>query len=140
LDWIWLRIEISGGLLWTRYWTFGFRKMLGSSWGAAQLDHPKGGLSSVSEWVIVCLMMLSVSQFTRVYICHIKLYGQGCKLYSFCHFIRILQSNIFLDIWPLLRAQGQISHIYTVIDHTTYANYSYPCIFHTQPFRNHETY
>jgi hypothetical protein len=26
----------SVGLLWTRYWTFGFHKMLGSSWGAAQ--------------------------------------------------------------------------------------------------------
>jgi hypothetical protein len=29
---IWLRIGTSGRLLWTRYWTFGFKKMLGSCW------------------------------------------------------------------------------------------------------------
>jgi hypothetical protein len=32
VDWIDLaQIGISGGLLWTRYWTFGFHKLLGSS-------------------------------------------------------------------------------------------------------------
>jgi hypothetical protein len=30
-------IRFDVGLLWTRQWTFGFRKMLGSSWVAAQL-------------------------------------------------------------------------------------------------------
>jgi hypothetical protein len=45
---IWLRIGTSGGLLWTRYWTFGFHKMLGSYWGAAQLAAPQG-LSSVGR-------------------------------------------------------------------------------------------
>jgi hypothetical protein len=40
-----LRIGSSGRLLWTRYWTFGFRKILGSSWVAA----PREGLSSVSK-------------------------------------------------------------------------------------------
>jgi hypothetical protein len=44
VDWIWLRIGTSGGLLWTRYWAFGFHKMLGSSWAA-----PQEGLSSVSK-------------------------------------------------------------------------------------------
>jgi hypothetical protein len=44
-----LRIGTSGGLLWTRYWTFGLHKMLGSSWGAAQLAAPREGLSSVSK-------------------------------------------------------------------------------------------
>jgi hypothetical protein len=33
----WLRIGTSGGVLWARQWTFGFHKMVGSSWVAAQL-------------------------------------------------------------------------------------------------------
>jgi hypothetical protein len=44
-----LRIGTNGGLLWTRYWTFGFRKMLESSWVAAKLAAPQEGLSSVSK-------------------------------------------------------------------------------------------
>jgi hypothetical protein len=50
---IWLRIGTSGGLLWTRRWTFGFHKMLGSSWVAAQLAASQDGLSSmklVTAW------------------------------------------------------------------------------------------
>jgi hypothetical protein len=47
---IWLRIGTSGGLLWTRWWTFGFLKMLGSSWVAAQLATSQEGLSSVSKY------------------------------------------------------------------------------------------
>jgi hypothetical protein len=49
---IWLRIGTSGGLLWTRQWTFEFHKMLRSSWVAAQLAASQGGLSSMSEWVL----------------------------------------------------------------------------------------
>jgi hypothetical protein len=45
---IWLRPGTSGGLLWTRYWTFGFHKMLGSSWVAAQLAASPEGLSSIT--------------------------------------------------------------------------------------------
>jgi hypothetical protein len=45
----WLRIGTIGGLLWTRWWTFGFHKMLGSSWVAAQLAASQEGLSSVSK-------------------------------------------------------------------------------------------
>jgi hypothetical protein len=48
---IWLRLGTSGGLLWARWWTFEFRKMLGSSWEAAQLAATQEGLSSMSEWV-----------------------------------------------------------------------------------------
>jgi hypothetical protein len=48
---IWLRIGTSGGLLWTRCWNFGFHKMLGSSWVAAQLLAPQEGLGSVSKLV-----------------------------------------------------------------------------------------
>jgi hypothetical protein len=48
---IWLRIGTSGGLLWTRWWIFGFLKMLGSSWVAAQLAASQEGLSSVSKQV-----------------------------------------------------------------------------------------
>jgi hypothetical protein len=52
IGFIWLRIGTSGGLLWTRYWTFGVHKMLGSSWGAAQFSAPQEGLSSVSKYVV----------------------------------------------------------------------------------------
>jgi hypothetical protein len=46
-----LRIGTGGGLLWTRWWTSGFHKMLGGSRAAAQLAAPQEGLSSMSEWV-----------------------------------------------------------------------------------------
>jgi hypothetical protein len=46
---IWRRIGTSGGLLWTRWWTFRFLKMLGSSWVAAQLATSQEGLSSVNK-------------------------------------------------------------------------------------------
>jgi hypothetical protein len=39
------------GLLWTCSWTFGFHKMLGSSWVAAQLVAPQEGLNSVTKSV-----------------------------------------------------------------------------------------
>jgi hypothetical protein len=55
MGWIglmWMRIRTRGGLLWTRLWTSGFHKMLGSSWVAAQLAASQEGLSSMSEWVI----------------------------------------------------------------------------------------
>jgi hypothetical protein len=35
--------------LWTRWWTFGFHKMLGSSWAGAQLAASQEGSSSVSK-------------------------------------------------------------------------------------------
>jgi hypothetical protein len=44
-----LVIGTSGGLLWTRWWTFGFYKLLGSSWVAAQLVASQEGLSSVNK-------------------------------------------------------------------------------------------
>jgi hypothetical protein len=50
---IWLRVGAGGGLLWTRYWTFGFHKILESSWVAAQLAGFQEGLSSMSSWVII---------------------------------------------------------------------------------------
>jgi len=34
---IWLRTGASGGLLWTRWWTFGFRKRRGISWPTERL-------------------------------------------------------------------------------------------------------
>jgi hypothetical protein len=52
MEWIgliWLRIGTSGGLLWTRYWTFCFHKMLGRSWGAAQLAASEDWLSADSK-------------------------------------------------------------------------------------------
>jgi hypothetical protein len=48
---IWLKIGTGGGLMWTRWWTSGFHKMLGSSRIAAQLAASQEGPSSMSEWV-----------------------------------------------------------------------------------------
>jgi hypothetical protein len=43
---IWLRIWTSGELLWTRQWTFGFHKLLETSWQAKQLlVYPEGSCS-----------------------------------------------------------------------------------------------
>jgi hypothetical protein len=53
IELIWLMIGTSGGLLWTRYWTFGLHKMLVGSRGAAQLAAPQEGLSSVSKYSYV---------------------------------------------------------------------------------------
>jgi hypothetical protein len=44
---IWFRIETSGGLLWRRYWTFGFQKILGSSWVCAKLAASQEELRSM---------------------------------------------------------------------------------------------
>jgi hypothetical protein len=44
---IWLRIGTTGGLLWTRWGTFGFHEMLGSSWVAAQLAASREWLRSM---------------------------------------------------------------------------------------------
>jgi hypothetical protein len=41
---IWLTIGTSGSLLWTRQWTFVFRKMLGNAWVAEQLLASEDGL------------------------------------------------------------------------------------------------
>jgi hypothetical protein len=46
---IWLRIRTGGGLMWRRWWTSGFHKMLGSSRVAAQLAASQEGPSSMSE-------------------------------------------------------------------------------------------
>jgi hypothetical protein len=49
MDWlVWPRIGTTGGLLWTRYWTFGIHKMLGSSRVAAQLVAPQERLGFIS--------------------------------------------------------------------------------------------
>jgi hypothetical protein len=56
MDWIdWLRIEIGGGLLWTRQWIFGFHKMLGSFWVAERLAAPQEGPVSRSQLIISLL-------------------------------------------------------------------------------------
>jgi hypothetical protein len=53
-----LRIRTIGGLLWTRWWTFGFLKMLGSSWEAAQLAASQEELCSVSNLLLLWLWWL----------------------------------------------------------------------------------
>jgi hypothetical protein len=69
-----LRIGTSGGLLWTRQWTFGFHKILGSSWVAAQLAASQEGLSSMSEWV-----MLDIP-----YMLHIPYFNVNCAETCLC--------------------------------------------------------
>jgi hypothetical protein len=44
---MWLRIGASEGFLWSRWWTFGFHKILGCSWVAAWLVVSQKGLSSM---------------------------------------------------------------------------------------------
>jgi hypothetical protein len=43
----WLRIGTGGGLLWMRWWTFGFHKMQGISWLAGRLLASREGLCSM---------------------------------------------------------------------------------------------
>jgi hypothetical protein len=66
----WLRIRTSGGLLWTRQWTFGFHKMVGSSWVAAQLAASLEGLSSVRKYYWQLQLGGGSSSFTRTGVCH----------------------------------------------------------------------
>jgi hypothetical protein len=65
----WLRIETSGGLLWTRWWTFGFHNIFGSSWVSPHVAASEEGLSSmklVNQLVTVCIFSsLSTEQNTR---------------------------------------------------------------------------
>ena len=44
---LWLRVVTGRGLLWVRWWTFGFRKMLGISWLAANQLASQEGLCSM---------------------------------------------------------------------------------------------
>jgi hypothetical protein len=58
---IWLRIGTIGGLLWTRWWTFGFHKMLGNFLSSCKI----GGFSrraQLHEWVSLCFKT-SISSF-----------------------------------------------------------------------------
>jgi hypothetical protein len=50
----WLRIGTSGGLLWTRWWAFGFHKILGSSLVAELLVASQEGISWLELVMIWC--------------------------------------------------------------------------------------
>jgi hypothetical protein len=52
---IWLRIGTCGGLLWTRWWTFGLRKRQGISWLDEWLLASQDGLSSMELVVRGCI-------------------------------------------------------------------------------------
>jgi hypothetical protein len=59
LEWtgfIWLRIRTGEEFLWTRYWTFGFHKMLGNSRVVAQLAVSQEGFSSVQSVISLGLL------------------------------------------------------------------------------------
>jgi hypothetical protein len=60
-----IRIGTSGGLLWTRQWTFGLHKMLGNSWVAEQLVASQEGLISV-ELVSYLVLRDIREKFTRI--------------------------------------------------------------------------
>jgi hypothetical protein len=59
---MWFRIGTRGRLLWTRCWTFGFHKMLGRSWVAAQFKKGSAPWVSKHETPKSCIQCL-------VYIC-----------------------------------------------------------------------
>jgi hypothetical protein len=118
---IWLRIGTSGGLLWTRYWTFGSHKMLGIFWVAAQLAASQEGLSSMSEWylfylhleVIHLYVMLTVQLTWLIYILFADTIFQVCismipcrlvsgyksfgRILLFPHSVRKLQARCYLE-------------------------------------------
>jgi uncharacterized membrane protein len=49
-------------------WTFGFHKMLGTFWVAAQLAASQEGLSFMSEWVIISISTSYIIKFS-IYLC-----------------------------------------------------------------------
>jgi hypothetical protein len=52
---IWLRIAAGGGLVWMRWWAFGFHKMRGISWVAENLLASQEGLCSMEcIWKFEC--------------------------------------------------------------------------------------
>jgi len=62
---IWLRVGASGGLLWARSWTFGFRKLRGISWLAVELAASEERLGSIEikQWLSVCRLATDSSTF-----------------------------------------------------------------------------
>jgi hypothetical protein len=59
---IWLRIRTQWGFLWTRYWTFGFCKMPGSSSVVAQPADSREGLSCME---LVSKLVILTFQFSQ---------------------------------------------------------------------------
>jgi hypothetical protein len=93
---IWLRIGASGGLLWTRWWNFGFHKMLGSSlvhnWqllkkGSAPL------VSTMQETIFLMMGMVS----------------QQHTPYSYSHWKTIPQQPHM--VWPMSSLYGNLTGI-----------------------------
>jgi hypothetical protein len=80
---MWLRIGTSGGPLRTRYWTFGFHKMLGGSWVATQLASLPERLSSVSKYVFF-FFVLAIRNLHSF-----ELISLNCELYLRLTYIKI---------------------------------------------------
>jgi hypothetical protein len=109
---IWLRIGTSGGLLWTRWWTFGLHKTQGSSWVAAQLTTSQG-LSSMTEWVKVmwspCCLCICVSPpinsepiVMKVGMC------MPPEAISAAYFINPSHQSVCLYVYPSIVARQQL--------------------------------
>jgi hypothetical protein len=85
IGWIWLRIQISGGLLWIRYWTSGFHKMLRSSsclklstWRTERLIVELGETESLDTAVSNC-SILPIPQEIYVVTCRLLSSQRLCK-------------------------------------------------------------
>jgi hypothetical protein len=118
MEWIgliWLRIGTSGGLLWTRYWTFGFHKMLGDSRGAAQLTAPQEGLSSVSKWVFIYHIQLTIylSEFYFTICARLYLYILPVFLtsVSFARFLFRVRTNFSYTWSHILHEHSIVSYL-----------------------------
>jgi hypothetical protein len=99
---IWLRIGTSGRLLWTRYWNFGFRKMLGSSWGAAKPGTSQEGLSSME-----LVSFVRDSAITNMTVVWNILYIIG-YISNISYLLIYLLT--YLRRWPFLRSCQLCSH------------------------------
>jgi hypothetical protein len=111
----WLRIGSGGGLLWTRWWTFGFRKKTGyflMSWVTISFSNNilHHGVSEwVSEWVSKCLC----TAFSRTFPSTWTVWGNVLT------FAVSINANVWVGFhnaanrvsyWHLLRVNGSAFH------------------------------
>jgi len=79
---IWLLIETSGGLLWTRYWTSHFYKMLEIYWLAAELKASQKGPCFVELEEVWSLVLCVLKHHRDLAPCCIGLFVYSYKIPS----------------------------------------------------------